>query len=145
MRDDTDIERRVNNTLLKGLVNDIEIFRCRGLIDETPHYQQYLAQINAIRHKYPELLLGAGRFIHMDGITCSSDDIIARGYANGNRLAIVATTLDAEGASGKISVPGYRFVEHSSIGDAKVSASAGSSASKLTLGHNAISVLIFER
>ena len=130
---------------MKGLVNDIEIFRCRGLIDETPHYQGYLAQINAIRHKYPELLLGAGRFVHMDGFTCSSEDIIARGYANGDRLAIVATTLSPDGATGKITVPGYRFVEHSPIGDVKVSASAGSSASKLTLGQNGITVLIFER
>ena len=141
MRDDTDIERRVNNTLLKGLVNDIEVFRCRGLIDETPHYQQYLAYINAIRHKYPELLLGAGRFVHMDGFTCSSDKMTARGYANGNRLAIVVTTLAPEGASGKISVPGYRFVESSSIGDVKVS----SNGSKLTLGQNGITVLVFEK
>ena len=143
LRDDTDVERRANNTLLKGLVNDIEIFRCRGLIDETPHYQQYLAQINAIRHKYPELLLGAGRFIHMDGFTCSSDDIIARGYTNANRLAIVATTLAEDGASGKISVPGYSYVECSSIGDVTVS----SDGSELTLGlgQNGITVLIFEK
>ena len=141
LRDDTDVERRANNTLLKGLVNDIEIFRCRGLIDETPHYQGYLAQINAIRHKYPELLLGAGKFVHMDGFTCSSEDIIARGYANGNRLAIVATTLKAEGAKGKITVPEYKFVESSSIGDVKVSQNG----SKITLGQNGITVLIYEK
>ena len=141
VRDDMDIERRVNNTLLKGLVNDIEIFRCRGLIDETPHYQQYLAQINAIRNKYPELLLGAGRFVHMDGFSVSSDDIIARGYAGGDRLAIVVTTLDAEGAKGKLSVPGYKFVEYESIGNPKI----GSNGSKLTLNQNDIAVLIFER
>ena len=77
----------------------------------------------------------------MDGFTCSSADIIARGYANGDRLAIVATTLEAEGASGKITVPGYKFVEHSSIGDVRV----GKGGSKLTLGQNGITVLIFER
>ena len=141
VRDDMDIERRVNNTLLKGLVNDIEIFRCRGLIDETPHYQQYLAQINAIRHKYPELLLGAGRFVHMDGFSVSSDEIIARGYAGGDRLAIVVTTLNAEGAKGKLSVPGYKFVEYESIGSPNVSGNG----SKLALNQNDIAVLIFER
>ena len=77
----------------------------------------------------------------MDGFTCSSDDIIARGYANGNRLAIVATTLKAEGAKGKINVPGYKFVECSSIGEVKVSKDG----SKLTLGQNGITVLIFEK
>ena len=141
VRDDTDIERRVNNTLLKGLVNDIEVFRCRGLIDETPHYQGYLAQINAIRHKYPELLLGAGRFVHTEGFTCSDDALVARGYANGDRLAIVVTTLEDAGASGRISVPGYEFVECSSIGDVKVSADG----TKLDLGQNGITVLVFEK
>ena len=77
----------------------------------------------------------------MDGFTCSCEDITARGYANGNRLAIVATTLSAEGAKGKISVPGYKFVESSSIGDVKV----GKDGSKLTLGQNGIVVLIFEK
>ena len=79
--------------------------------------------------------------MHMDGFTCSNDDIIARGYANGNRLAIVATTLNAEGASGKISVPGYKYVESASIGDVKVMAKG----SKLTLGQNGITVLIYEK
>ena len=141
VRDDMDIERRVNNTLLKGLVNDIEVFRCRGLIDETPHYQQYLAHVNAIRNKYPELLLGAGRFVHTDRFSVSSDDIIARGYTGGDRLAIVATTLNAEGAKGKISVPGYTFVEYESIGSPKIS----SNGSKLYLNQNDIVVLIFKR
>ena len=66
---------------------------------------------------------------------------MARGYANGNRLAIVATTLCEEGASGKITVPGYKFVEASSIGDVKVSANG----SKLNLGRNGITVLIYEK
>ena len=141
VRDDTDIERRVNNTLLKGLVNDIEVFRCRGLIDETPHYQQYLAKINAIRHKYPQLLLGAGTFVHTDGFSCSSDEISARGYRNGDSLAIVVTTLCEDGAKGRLDVPGYRFVEHSAIGDVKVS----SSGTKLSLGQHGIAVLVFEK
>ena len=88
-----------------------------------------------------ELLLGAGRFVHMDGFTCSSEEIIARGYANNNRLAIVATTLNPKGAKGRISVPGYKFLEYASIGNVKVTQSG----SKLSLDQNAISVLIFEK
>ena len=61
IRDDNDIERRVNLTLLKGLRNDIEIYRCRGLIDETPVYQAYLARVNAVKERYSDLLL-EGRF-----------------------------------------------------------------------------------
>ncbi|MBR1570915.1 MAG: hypothetical protein IJ651_09320, partial [Bacteroidales bacterium] len=65
VRDDNDVPRRVNNTLLKGLRNDIEVFRCRGLIDETPVYQAHLARINAL----PAHLAGtaAGRPLHGDG------------------------------------------------------------------------------
>ena len=77
----------------------------------------------------------------MDGFKCSDDDIIARGYANGNRLAIVTTTLNAEGAKGRLSVPGYRFVECSTIGDASVKAEG----SRLNLAQNSIAVLIFEK
>ena len=55
IRDDTNIEPRVNMTLLKGLLNDIEIYRCRSLIDETPHYQAYLAKVNAIRNRYNDM------------------------------------------------------------------------------------------
>jgi hypothetical protein len=51
IRDDRDIERRVNHTVLKGLRNDVEIYRARALIDETPHYQQYLAKINRLKDK----------------------------------------------------------------------------------------------
>ena len=75
----------------------------------------------------------------MDGFTCSSEDIIARGYTNGDRLAIVATTLCEDGASGKISVPGYKFVESSSIGEVKFNAG------RLKLGQNGITVLIYEK
>ena len=77
----------------------------------------------------------------MDGFSCSSDEIIARGYSNGDRLAIVATTLNENGAKGRLTVPGYRFVECSSIGDVKVSAND----SKITLGQNGITVLVFEK
>ena len=75
----------------------------------------------------------------MDGFTCSCEDIIARGYTNGNRLAIVTTTLNTHGAKGKINAPGYKFVESSTIGDAKVKGSS------LSLAHNAMAVLIYEK
>ena len=43
----------------KLLRNDIEIYRCRDLIDKTPHYQAYLAQVNAIKGKYERIPLTA--------------------------------------------------------------------------------------
>ena len=95
IRDDTDIERRVNNTLLKGLRNDIEIYRCRDLIDKTPHYQAYLAQVNAIKGKYEDLLL-VGTYRDTEGFTLSNPGIEARAYTNGDGMAVVATRTQRE-------------------------------------------------
>ena len=139
VRDDNDVPRRVNNTLLKGLRNDIEVFRCRGLIDETPVYQAHLAKINAIRHAYPELLL-EGRYTATDGFTVSNDKLVARSYCAGeSRMAIVVTTLDAKRQKGKLTVPGYHLRGSRTLGDALVSSG------RVTLSQNALAVLIYEK
>ena len=110
VRDDNDVPRRVNNTLLKGLRNDIEVFRCRGLIDETPVYQAHLAKINVLRHAWPELLL-EGRYTATDGFSCSNDALTARSYSAGERMAVVVTNTGEKRQKGVVRVPGYRFAE----------------------------------
>lgn len=45
IRDDNDIERRVNRMLLFDLQCDVEIKRCRATIGTTPHYKNYLTKI----------------------------------------------------------------------------------------------------
>ncbi|MBO4465159.1 MAG: DUF4855 domain-containing protein [Bacteroidales bacterium] len=137
VRDDNDVPRRVNNTLLKGLRNDIEVFRCRGLIDETPVYQAHLAKINAIRHDFPELLL-EGRYTAMDGFTCSNAALTARSYTAGGRMAIVITNTGAKRQKGRITVPGYKLTDSRSIGG-KVNGNS------VTLAQNELAVLIFEK
>ena len=137
VRDDNDVPRRVNNTLLKGLRNDIEVFRCRGLIDETPVYQAHLAKINQIRHAFPDLLL-EGRFTATDGFTCSNKALTARSFTSGDRMAVVVTNIGPEKQSGKITVPGYKLQDCRSIGG-KVSKN------KVSLRQNEIAVLVFSR
>ena len=137
VRDDNDVPRRVNNTLLKGLRNDIEVFRCRGLIDETPVYQEHLAKVNAIRHEFPELLL-EGRYTATDGFTCSNADLTARSYTSGDRMAVVVTNIGTKTQTGKIIVPGYKLEAARTIGG-KVSHN------KVTLKQNEIAVLVFSR
>ena len=137
VRDDNDVPRRVNNTLLKGLRNDIEVFRCRGLIDETPVYQAHLAKVNAIRHQFPDLLL-EGRYTATDGFTCSNPTLIARSYTSGDRMAVVVTNTGAKKQSGKISVPGYKLETSRTIGG-KVSKN------RLILKENELAVLVFTR
>ncbi len=138
VRDDNDVPRRVNNTLLKGLRNDIEVFRCRGLIDETPIYQAHLAKVNEIRHAFPDLLL-EGRFTATDGFTCSNKALTARSYTAGSRIAVVVTNTGDKKQRGKISVAGYSLTDSRTIGPSKVRKNC------VTLGRHGLAVLIFEK
>ncbi len=141
IRDDNDIPRRVNNTLLKGLRNDIEIYRCRGLIDETPVYQAYLAKVNAIKDKYADLLL-AGTYRDTQGFSSTNPDVEARAFVNGGSMAIVATRVSAgEPIETVIDVPGYKYRESATLGNASVKADG----SRATLGQNDLAVLIFDK
>ena len=137
VRDDNDVPRRVNNTLLKGLRNDIEVFRCRGLIDETPVYQSHLAKINALRHVWPELLL-EGRYTATDGFRCSNA-LIARSYSGGDRMAVVVTNTGEKPQKGTVQVPGYRFVEGRNLDFDALSSTT------VNLRQNDLAVLIFEK
>lgn len=141
IRDDTDVERRVNMTLLKGLLNDIEIYRCRSLIDETPNYQAYLARVNAIRNKYTDCLM-LGTFRDVLGFENSNKAVQAKGFFGEKRVAVVATNEFEKGAlTTSISVPGYRYADSSVLGDAVV-AEGGKS---VTLGQYGLAVLVFEK
>ena len=138
VRDDNDVPRRVGNTLLKGLRNDIEVFRCRGLIDETPVYQDYLARVNAIRHDFPQLLL-EGRYTATDGFVCSNPDVVARSYANSAQMAVVATFTGEGQRTARIEVPGYTLSDSRTIGDAAVRGNT------VKLGQYGLAVLIYDK
>lgn len=137
VRDDNDVPRRVYNTLLKGLRNDIEVFRCRGLIDETPVYQAHLAKVNEIRHAFPDLLL-EGRYTATDGFTCSDKALTARSFTAGDKMAVVVTNTSDKKRKGKITVPGYKLTGSRSIGG-KIESNT------ITLDTNEIAVLVFTR
>lgn len=143
IRDDTDIERRVNNTLLKGLRNDIEIYRCRDLIDRTPHYQAYLAKANAIKERYADMLL-AGRYTDVDGFTNSNTKVEARSYVGDTGMAIVVTQTQKVPATltTVIDVPqGYAYSECSTLGNAVVSADGR----EVALGKYDLAVLVYRK
>jgi hypothetical protein len=141
IRDDSDIERRVNFTLLKGLRNDIEIYRCRDLIDKTPHYQSYLAQANAIKERYSRLLL-EGIFRDKEGFSISDNTVEARSFINNDEMAIVITrTTKGAPSDTVIDAPGYRYVESATLGKACVSADG----QKVTLGQYDLAVLVYKR
>lgn len=114
IRDDSDIERRVNHTVLKGLRNDVEIYRCRKTIAETPNYQEYLGKTNRLKVKYSDLLL-AGIYRDTVHFSSTNDEIDVRCFVNGKRMAIVAAQSHLEKDSTEIEVPGYKYIEHDGI------------------------------
>lgn len=142
LRDDTDVERRVNLTVLRGIKNDIEIYRCRDLIDDTPRYQAYLAQVNAIKLKYADELM-AGRYNDVFGFSLSDDTVQATSFLSDKRMAIVLTNdlPEKEVLHTAVEVPGYKFVEASVTGGAKVFPDGTS----VVLGQHDLAVMIFEK
>ncbi len=143
IRDDTDVPRRVNHAMLKGLRSDIEIYRCRDLIDQTPIYQQYLAQVNRLKDKFADTLL-LGLYRDTDGFVNDNPKVSARSFVNGNRMAVVVTQSAAPGATTRISAPGYVFKEADSVGAVEMSKLAGGG-QELKVGRDGLAVLLFEK
>ncbi|MFA5190403.1 MAG: DUF6259 domain-containing protein [Verrucomicrobiia bacterium] len=143
IRDDTDIPRRVNHAVLKGLRNDIEIYRCRDLIDKTPTYQRYLAQVNKLKDKHADLLL-LGRYKDTDGFVNQNPKVDARCFINGNRMAVVATQVSLKPATTCIRVPGYSFLESSTLGDVKLD-DAPDGGKSVRLGQHGLAILVYQK
>ena len=139
-RDDTDVQWHVNNTLLDGERVDIEIYRCRDLIDKCPVYQAYLAQVNAVKTKYKEELL-TGICKDELGFSNSNGEVDARAYVSedGSRTAIVAANQHrtARVLTTRISVPGCKLLDATCLGKARLNGT------ELTLGQYDIAVLLF--
>ena len=146
LRDDVDVPRHVNNTVLDGQRNDIEIYRCRGIISDTPVYQAYLKQVNDIKEKYKDCLL-LGRYNDVFGFTCSEDALDARSFLSedGNKMAVVVAHQDMDNpdkVSAVITAPGWRLADSSVTGDGRV---AGCRNVRVRLGQYDMAVLMFEK
>lgn len=142
IRDDTDIPRRVNHALLKGLRSDVEIYRCRKTIAQTPTYAAYLALANQLRQTYAQLLL-EGRYMDTLGFTCDNAQVEARAFVSGNRMAVVVTQSHLEQATVTIGVPDYTYIEHGGIGS--LCCDHLESQIKLTLTRHALAVVIWQQ
>lgn len=140
IRDDSDVERRVNHALLLGLRSDVEIYRCRGTIADAPAYRAYLTRADALRDQYADLLL-AGRYCDTDHFRGSNGEIEGRSFVRGNRMAVVVTQSHLARAATDLTVPGYRLAEHGGLGEYSVKASPGGAA--VDLGRHALAVAVF--
>lgn len=140
-RDDVDVPRHVNNAVLDGQRNDIEIYRCRDIISDTPVYQAYLAQVNAIKNKYADVLM-AGTYNESFGFTCSNDALLSSSFVNGDMMAVVVANQNMNGAkveSATIKADGYK------LADVSVTGGGRANGAKVTLGQYDMAVLLFEK
>ncbi len=142
IRDDTDVKRRVNLALLRGWRSDVEIYRCRATIAQAPKYQAYLKEIGRLRDKYRGLILN-GTFRDIDLVECSNPRIDYSAFTNGDKLAIVATQSHSKSVDVGFKVAGYDFVESDGLG--KYSSEGAKDSASLSLGKDAVVVLIFKK
>ena len=142
IRDDRDVERRVNLALLRGFRSDVEIYRCRALIDETPHYKTYLTEANKLRDRYRDCILN-GRFSDTDGFTLDNPDWFSSGFVQGKRLAVIVTQSNRPESSGQLQVPGYCYQESDGLNHPEVSGNGDTV--RIKLPQHGLAVVIFER
>ncbi len=142
IRDDTDIERRVNLALLRGLVSDVETHRCRSLIDEAPIYKAYLTKANKLRDKFRRLIVN-GCFVDTDGALCDNKELSWTVFSACDELAVVATQSHLESVLAQFNVPGYVFSESDMLGNAEIDVTADKV--DVALKRHALIVMTFKK
>lgn len=142
IRDDRDIERRVNHAVMKGLRSDVEIYRCRKTIAETPHYGAYLKEVNALRQRQADILL-EGRYRDTQGFLLSNREWEGRAFTRGDDLAVVVSQSHLDACMGEVSAEGYQFFASDGVGKFEV-APKGKGASLKIFRHGLV-VLKFRK
>lgn len=142
--DEVDVEWQTNRAVLYGLRTNIQTYRLRALIDQTPRYQAYLAKVNKVREQYKDVLV-RGTYRDVEGFAKSGDETLqARSFVRGNKMAVVLAHPGKTTLTASISVPGYVFREAGGVGIFKVTAEqTGSQAVKV--GKDGLAVLVFEK
>lgn len=139
-RDDVDAVRHVNNTVLDGQRNDIEIWRCRGLVTSCPQYAEYLARVNRIKQRYADCLL-KGAYTDILGFESSNPDLDCRSFVSDRRVAIVVANQRTDGSDQTtvINVRDAFFKEGALAGNGTIEGT------RVTLPPLGLAVLVFER
>lgn len=142
IRDDTDVKRRVNLAVLRGWRSDVEIYRCRATIGETPNYSAYLNEVGKFRDKYRWIILN-GVFRDNDIVECSNPRVEYSVFTKGDSLAVVTTQSFADSIEVEFKAAGYKFAESDGVG--KYESDGEGDSAEATLGKDALVVLIFKK
>lgn len=139
IRDDSDVEFPVNQMLLLGSRSDVEIYRCRATIAETPHYQAYLAKANALRERFGRLLYD-GTFRAETFHRVSNPEIQTNSFLLGDELAVLLTQSSRELARTEVAAPGFHLERLDSVsGDVTMEDGV------ITIPRNGFAVLLYRR
>lgn len=139
IRDDSDVEFPVNQMLLLGSRSDVEIYRCRATIAETPHYQAYLAKANALRERFGRLLYD-GTFRAETFHRVSNPEIQTNSFLLGDELAVLLTQSNRELARTEVVAPGFQLERLDSVsGDVTMEEGV------VTIPRNGFAVLLYRR
>lgn len=139
IRDDSDVEFPVNQMLLLGSRSDVEIYRCRATIAETPHYQAYLAKANALRERFGRLLYD-GTFRAETFHRVSNPEIQTNSFLLGDELAVLLTQSNRELARTEVVAPGFQLERLDSVsGDVTMEDGV------VTIPRNGFAVLLYRR
>ncbi len=139
IRDDSDVEFPVNQMLLLGSRSDVEIYRCRATIAETPHYQAYLAKANALRERFGRLLYD-GTFRAETFHRVSNPEIQTNSFLLGDELAVLLTQSNRELARTEVVAPGFHLERLDSVsGDVTMEDGV------VTIPRNGFAVLLYRR
>lgn len=153
IRDDLsreNVERLVNTALMWGLFSDVEIYRCRATIDETPYYKSYLAKADRLRDEYRALIRN-GMFRDTDLASISDDRLYYTTFENDSQIGVfVSNYWVKDGAECVVSVPkGKKLVKTDGLGGftvGEVSKGAdGSTNVKVSLKKQGLALLVFAK
>ena len=138
IRDDVDLLRRINLVVLRGMISDAEIYRCRRTIAAYPEYQHHLGQLNALRRRLAPWLV-EGIYRDTCGFTLSGDVEARLFLAADGSVAVVATQSHLENCEAEIHVPDRACTRIDGVGDYDADQQTG----RLRLARHALVVLVF--
>ena len=126
-----------------GYAERFEVYRCRGIISDSPLYQAYLKQINDIKENYKDCLL-LGRYNDAFGFTCPNENLDARSFVSedGKKMTVVVAYQSRKKygeLTAEISAPGYRLIDSMTTGTGVVDGG------NVKLGQYDLAALLFEK
>ena len=139
IRDDREVVFPVNIMLLLGSRSDVEVYRCRGSLRDTPIYREYLGLANAFRARHSALLFD-GRFSANRFHSVDNPEVLTNSFLLGDDLAVLVMQSHKKELAVSVMAPGFVFRDYDSVrGDVSLCGTV------VTLPRDSLALLRFTR